>query len=70
MATPVASVVWVSVPESVPPLGLEPMLIVIAMNGSAAGTGELSVAFTCTAGEMVWFAIVRVGCVTKLRAEA
>src|SRR5260370_36861641 len=67
VAMPVASVVCVSVPDSVPPLlGLEPMLIVIAMNGSTAP--ELSVAFTCTGGEMNWPATVFVGCVTKVRA--
>src|SRR5260370_41202714 len=67
VAMPVASVVCVSVPDSVPPLlGLEPMLIVIAMTGSTAP--ELSVAFTCTGGEMKCPATVFVGCVTKVRA--
>src|SRR4029077_2275887 len=41
------------------------MLIVIAMNGSTAP--ELSVAFTCTEGEMSWPTGVPDGGVTKVR---
>lgn len=62
---PVASVVPVKVPESVPPPGFELMVRVMGIAGTAAPV--LSVACTCTGGEMATPGAVFVGCVTKVR---